>query len=39
MAGTLGITPIQLDGLFKYANGEITIEQFKELASNEVIND
>lgn len=29
MAGTLGITPIQLDGLFKYANGEITLEEFK----------
>lgn len=31
MAGTLGITPIQLDGLFKYANGEITLEDFKAL--------
>jgi hypothetical protein len=32
MAGTLGITPIQLDGLFKYANGEITLEEFKGFA-------
>lgn len=39
MASQLGVTSEQLDGLFKYANGEITIEQFKELASNEVIND
>lgn len=39
MALQLGVTSEQLDGLFKYANGEITIEQFKELASNEVIND
>ena len=39
MAGQLGVTPEQLDGLFKYANGEITIEQFKELASKEVEND
>lgn len=31
MAGQLGITPDQLDGLFKYANGEITIEEFKAL--------
>ena len=31
MAGTLGITPAQLDGLFKYANGEITIEEFRTL--------
>lgn len=39
MAIQLGVTSEQLDGLFKYANGEITIEQFKELASNEVEND
>jgi hypothetical protein len=39
MALQLGITSEQLDGLFKYANAEITIEQFKELASNEVKND
>ena len=39
MAMQLGITAEQLDGLFRYANGEITIEQFKELASNEVEND
>lgn len=31
MAGQLGITSQQLDGLFKYANGEITLEQFKGL--------
>ena len=29
MAGQLGITPEQLDGLFKYANGEITLDEFK----------
>ena len=31
MAMQLGITAEQLDGLFMYANGEITIEQFREL--------
>ena len=31
MALQLGITSEQLDGLFRYANGEITIEQFREL--------
>lgn len=31
MASQLGVTPEQLDGLFRYANGEITIEQFREL--------
>ena len=31
MASQLGITSEQLDGLFKYANGEITLEQFKGL--------
>ena len=31
MAGQLGVTPEQLDGLFKYANGEITVEEFKAL--------
>ena len=31
MAGQLGITPEQLDGLFKYANGEITLDEFKAL--------
>ena len=39
MAMQLGVTAGQLDGLFRYANGEITIEQFKELASKEVEND
>ena len=29
MAGQLGVTSEQLDGLFKYANGEITLEEFK----------
>ena len=31
MALQLGITSEQLDGLFRYANGEITIEQFREI--------
>ena len=31
MANQLGIMPAQLDGLFKYANGEITLEEFKTL--------
>jgi hypothetical protein len=31
MALQLGITSEQLDGLFRYANGEITIEQFREM--------
>ena len=31
MASQLGITSEQLDGLFKYANGEITIEEFRGL--------
>lgn len=31
MAGQLGVTPEQLDGLFQYANGEITIEEFRGL--------
>jgi hypothetical protein len=31
MASQLGITSAQLDGLFKYANDEITLEQFKGL--------
>ena len=31
MAGQLGITPDQLDGLFKYANGEMTLDEFKAL--------
>ena len=32
MAGQLGVTSQQLDGLFKYANGEITLEEFKGFA-------
>ena len=35
MAGKLGITPKQLDNLFKYANGEITIEEFKGLTADD----
>ena len=31
MAGQLGVTSEQLDGLFKYANGEITLEEFRTL--------
>ena len=31
MASQLGVTSEQLDGLFRYANGEITIEQFREM--------
>ena len=31
MASQLGVTSEQLDGLFKYANGEITIEEFRGL--------
>lgn len=31
MALQLGVTPEKLDGLFKYANGEITIDEFRAL--------
>jgi hypothetical protein len=31
MAMQLGITSEQLDGLFRYANGELTIEEFRAL--------
>lgn len=31
MAMQLGITSEQLDGLFRYANGELTIEEFRSL--------
>ena len=31
MALQLNITPTQLDGLFRYANNEITIEEFKNI--------
>ena len=31
MAMQLGITSEQLDGLFRYANGEITIDEFRNL--------
>ena len=45
MAMQLGITSEQLDGLFRYANGEITIEQFRGLIpepdvdNSEVVNE
>ena len=35
MAGQLGITPEQLDNLFKYANGEMTLEEFKGLTADD----
>jgi glutamate 5-kinase len=38
MAAQLGITSEQLDGLFRYANGEITIEQFREISKEPVVN-
>ena len=38
MASQLGVTPEQLDGLFRYANGEITIEQFRELIPEPDVN-
>lgn len=31
MASQLGVTPEQLDGLFRYANGELTIDEFRAL--------
>lgn len=31
MAGQLGVTPEQLDGLFQYANGEISASEFDAL--------
>ena len=37
MALQLGITSEQLDGLFRYANGEITIEQFREINKEPVV--
>ena len=45
MALQLGVTSEQLDGLFRYANGEITIEEFRALIPQteepveEVVND
>lgn len=35
MAGQLGVTPEMLDGLFQYANGEITIDEFRALLVEE----
>ena len=37
MALQLGITSEQLDGLFRYANGEITLEQFREINKEPVV--
>lgn len=39
MASQLGITAEQLDGLFKYANGEITIDEFRGLIPTEQVED
>ena len=39
MAMQLGITSEQLDGLFRYANGEITIDEFKGLKAEEINNE
>ena len=36
MAMQLGITSEQLDGLFRYANGELTIDEFRSLYVKEV---
>lgn len=36
VGGQLGVTPEQLDNLFKFANGEITLEDFKGSTSVEV---
>jgi hypothetical protein len=38
MAYPLGITSEQLDGLFKYANGEITLEEFREIKEKPDVN-
>lgn len=35
MAGQLGVTPEMLDGLFQYANGEITASEFEALIPKE----
>lgn len=34
MAGQLGITPLQLDALFLYANGELSIDDFELYKNN-----
>lgn len=36
MATQLGVTSEQLDGLFKYANGEITLDEFKSFKPTEM---
>ena len=33
LAAQFDVTPEQIDYLFKYANGEITVEEFKEIAN------
>ena len=38
MAMQLGVTAEQLDGLFRYANGEITLEQFREINKEPDVN-
>ena len=35
MAGQLGVTPEMLDGLFQYANGEISAKEFEALIPKE----
>ena len=35
MAGQLGVTPEMLDGLFQYANGEISASEFEALIPKE----
>ena len=35
MAGQLGVTPEMLDGLFQYANGEISAKEFETLIPKE----
>lgn len=39
MAGQLGVTPEMLDGLFQYANGEITASEFEALIPKEEENE
>ena len=39
MAGHLGVTPEMLDGLFQYANGEITAKEFEALIPKEEENE
>lgn len=39
MAGQLGVTPEMIDGLFQYANGEITASEFEALIPKEEENE